>query len=32
MTLKIDRRALIATAGFGIGGLVLPGGALVAQT
>jgi len=32
MTLKIDRRALIATAGFGISGLVLPGGALVAQT
>lgn len=32
MTFKIDRRALIATAGFGISGLVLPGGALVAQT
>ncbi len=32
MTLKIDRRALIATAGFGIGGLVMPGGSLVAQT
>jgi alkaline phosphatase D len=31
MTLVIDRRALFATAGFGLGGLVLPGGSLAAQ-
>lgn len=31
MPLIIDRRALLATAGFGIGGLVLPGGQLAAQ-
>ncbi len=32
MTIVIDRRALLATAGFGLGGLILPGGMLVAQT
>ena len=32
MTIEIDRRALLATAGFGIGGLLLPGGPLAAQT
>ena len=32
MTIRLDRRALIATAGFGIGGLLLPGGTLAAQT
>ena len=32
MTFRIDRRALIATAGFGLGGLMLPGGRLAAQT
>ena len=31
MTFRIDRRALIATAGFGIGGLLLPGGGVAAQ-
>ncbi len=31
MTLIIDRRALLATAAFGLGGLMLPGGALAAQ-
>lgn len=30
--IRIDRRQLIATAAFGIGGLTLPGGALFAQT
>lgn len=32
MTFRINRRALITTAGYGIGGLMLPGGQLVAQT
>ena len=32
MKIQIDRRALLATAGFGIGGLLLPGGRLAAQT
>lgn len=32
MTFRINRRALIATAGFGLGGLLLPGGGLAAQT
>ena len=32
MTIKIDRRALIATAGFGISGILMPGGSLAAQT
>ena len=32
LTFRIDRRALIATAGFGLGGLMLPGGRLAAQT
>jgi alkaline phosphatase D len=32
MNFRIDRRALLTTAGFGIGGLLLPGGALMAQT
>jgi alkaline phosphatase D len=31
MSLIINRRALLATAGFGIGGLLLPGGAAMAQ-
>jgi alkaline phosphatase D len=31
MALLIDRRALMATAGFGLGGLLLPGGRLAAQ-
>ncbi len=31
MTLILDRRALLTTAGFGIGGLLLPGGPLAAQ-
>lgn len=31
MSLILDRRALLATAGFGIGGLLLPGGAAMAQ-
>ena len=31
MSLIINRRALLATAGFGIGGLMLPGGAAMAQ-
>ncbi len=31
MTIQIDRRALLMTAGFGLGGLVLPGGMLAAQ-
>jgi alkaline phosphatase D len=31
MPFQIDRRALLATAGFGIGGLILPGGSLAAQ-
>jgi alkaline phosphatase D len=31
MTIQIDRRALMATAGFGIAGLLLPGGSLAAQ-
>ena len=32
MPLIIDRRALLMTAGFGLGGLVLPGGMLAAQS
>jgi alkaline phosphatase D len=32
MSLLINRRLLLATAGFGIGGLLLPGGAVMAQT
>ncbi len=32
MPIEIDRRALLATAGFGLGGLILPGGKLAAQT
>jgi hypothetical protein len=32
MSLIIDRRALLITAGFGVGGLILPGGQLAAQT
>jgi alkaline phosphatase D len=32
MSFGIDRRALLTTAGIGIGGLLLPGGALMAQT
>ena len=32
MSFVINRRALLATAGFGIGGLMLPGGAAMAQT
>ncbi len=31
MPIQIDRRALLTTAGFGIGGLLLPGGPLAAQ-
>lgn len=31
MTIKIDRRAWLVTAGLGLGGLVLPGGRLAAQ-
>ena len=31
MSFVINRRALLATAGFGIGGLMLPGGAAMAQ-
>jgi alkaline phosphatase D len=31
MSLIIDRRALLATAGFGLSGLILPGGKLAAQ-
>lgn len=31
MPIQIDRRALIATAGFGLSGLLLPGGRLAAQ-
>ena len=31
MSFVINRRALLATAGFGIGGLILPGGAAMAQ-
>jgi alkaline phosphatase D len=31
MSLIINRRSLLATAGFGIGGLMLPGGAAMAQ-
>jgi alkaline phosphatase D len=31
MTIRIDRRALLLTAGFGIGGLIMPGGRLSAQ-
>ncbi len=31
MSIVINRRALMATAGFGIGGLILPGGAAMAQ-
>lgn len=31
MAIQIDRRALLVTAGFGIGGLILPGGRLAAQ-
>ena len=31
MTFRIHRRALIATAGYGLGGLLLPGGQLAAQ-
>ena len=32
MSFIINRRALLATAGFGIGGLMLPGGAAMAQS
>ena len=32
MTIQIDRRALLITAGFGVGGLILPGGRLSAQS
>ena len=32
MSFIIDRRQLLATAGFGLGGLMLPGGAAMAQT
>ncbi len=32
MSFVINRRALLATAGFGIGGLMMPGGAAMAQT
>ena len=32
MSFFINRRNLLATAGFGIGGLLLPGGAAMAQT
>ncbi len=32
MPIQIDRRALLMTAGFGIGGLILPGGSLAAQS
>ena len=32
MTIQIDRRALLVTAGFGLGGLIMPGGSLAAQT
>jgi alkaline phosphatase D len=32
MPIQIDRRALLITAGLGIGGLILPGGRLAAQT
>jgi len=32
MSFIINRRYLLATAGFGIGGLMLPGGAAMAQT
>jgi alkaline phosphatase D len=32
MSFVINRRLLLATAGFGIGGLLLPGGAAMAQT
>ena len=32
MTIQIDRRALLITAGLGIGGLILPGGRVSAQT
>ena len=31
MTIQIDRRALLVTAGFGLGGLIMPGGSLAAQ-
>ena len=31
MTIIIDRRALLTTGAFGLGGLVLPGGSLAAQ-
>jgi alkaline phosphatase D len=31
MSFILDRRALLATAGFGIGGLLMPGGAAMAQ-
>ncbi len=31
MTIRIDRRALLMTAGFGVGGLIMPGGRLAAQ-
>jgi alkaline phosphatase D len=31
MSILLDRRALLATAGFGLGGILLPGGALMAQ-
>jgi alkaline phosphatase D len=31
MTFQLNRRALITTAGFGIGGLIMPGGAAMAQ-
>ena len=32
MPIQIDRRALLITAGLGVGGLILPGGQLAAQT
>ena len=31
MSIYVNRRALLATAGYGIGGLILPGGAAMAQ-
>lgn len=31
MTITLDRRALLATGAFGLGGLVMPGGSLAAQ-
>jgi alkaline phosphatase D len=32
MSFVVNRRQLLATAGFGLGGLMLPGGAAMAQT